>query len=113
MISSSQILLSLIIIFVIFKTIAAYKKKNLSLGFVLIWIIFWITGLITIFQQNLVIQLAHTLGISRGVDLVIYISLIAVFYMIYRILVRIEDLEREITQVVRKITLKRSKKSHS
>lgn len=111
--SPSQILLSTLILFILLRTINAYKKRDLSLGFSLIWIIFWLFGLFLIFEQNFVISLAKSLGISRGVDLVIYLSLIFIFYMIYRLLVKIEELERTITQIVRNITLKERRKVKS
>ncbi len=72
--------------------------------------IFWIAGLVLIFNQDLTITIAKKLGISRGVDLVIYISLIFIFYMIYRTLVRVENTERQITQLVRKIAIRDAQK---
>jgi len=110
MITPSQILLSAIIIFIIVRTLAAYKKGSLSPFFSFAWIIFWVFGLVLIFQQEFTITVANRLGISRGVDLVIYISLILVFYMIYRLLAKIENLERSITQIVRKTAIKDAQK---
>ena len=110
MITPSQILLSSLIIFIITRTIIAYKQKSLREGFVLIWLIFWTTGLFLIFQQELTINIANKLGISRGVDLVIYISLITIFYMIYRLLVSIYELNQKITKIVRNIALNDIKK---
>ncbi len=104
--ATSQLLLSFLITFIIFRTYIAYKKQNLSEGFVFIWGAFWIGILVLIFKKDLVSEIAHKLGISRGVDLVIYFSLIATFYMIYRILVLIDGLDRKITELVRKIALK-------
>lgn len=109
MITASQLLLSLIILFIIARTFLAYKKKNLSPAFSFIWIVFWAGVLILIFQQNIVSNLARKVGISRGVDLIIYLSLIAAFYMIYKILVLIEEINKKLTQLVRKLALKEIK----
>src|SRR3989304_3032423 len=105
-ITPSQILLSLLIFFVVYRSFIAYKRQNLSEGFFFLWGIFWLGVLILIFQQNLVSDIAHRLGISRGVDLVIYISLIALFYLIYKLMVLINELERKITKMVRKSALR-------
>lgn len=103
--TASQTLLSTIIVFIIVRTLVAYKKKNLSEGFTLMWIMFWVFGLVLIFQQEFVIAIAKSVGVSRGVDLVIYFSLILVFYLIYRLLVKIDELDRTITKLIRKIAL--------
>src|SRR5436190_20860177 len=104
--TASQLLLSILIVFIIIRTIVAFRKKNLSLFFTIIWTSFWLFGLILIFQQNFVIFIAAKLGISRGVDLIIYLSLIFIFYMLYRLLVKIEELERSITVLVRQLALR-------
>lgn len=110
MITPSQILLSTLIIFVITRTFIAYKKGSLSGGFTFLWIIFWLGGLFLIWQQQLAIEIAHRLGISRGVDLVIYVSLIIIFYLIYRLMVWMNEIDRKITELVRKIALKGKKR---
>lgn len=95
------------------RTWIAYKRRDLSPLFSLAWVMFWVAGLALIFNQQLTVSVARKLGISRGVDLVIYISLIFIFYMIYRLLAGIESLERKITQIVRKTAIRDAqKKSH-
>lgn len=108
-ITLSQLLLSILILFVLWRTYSAYKKRNLSETFIFIWGIFWLGVLVLVFQQGLVSKVANALGISRGVDLVIYISLIVIFFMLYKILVLIDDLNSKITQLVRKNAIEHSK----
>lgn len=108
--TDSQILLSIIIIFILIRTIIAFRKKSLTTGFTLVWFCFWLFGLFLIYDQQFVINIAHKLGISRGVDLVIYLSLIFIFYMVYKLLVKIEELERSLTEIVRNIALKEKKR---
>lgn len=108
-ITLSQLLLSILILFVLWRTYAAYKKRNLSETFIFVWGIFWLGVLILVFKQDLVSRVATTLGISRGVDLVIYVSLIVIFFLIYKILILIDDLNSKITQMVRKNAIENSK----
>ena len=49
--------------------------------------------------------LARVVGVGRGADVVIYLSLIAIFYLIFRLYVKIEQVEGEITRLVRKLSL--------
>jgi len=110
MISPSQILLTSLILVVIFRTLTAYKRNKLSLSFVILWLSFWLGVIILVFQQDLVSIVANSLGISRGVDLVIYVSLIVIFYTIYRILITLSEYQKMITKLVREVSLKNAKK---
>ncbi len=49
--------------------------------------------------------LAHLLGIGRGADMVMYLGLILIFYLLFKVYVRLEQMDREITQIVRAVTL--------
>jgi len=46
------------------------------------------------------------LGIGRGVDLAIYVSVICLFYLVYKLFIKIQSLERQITLLVRKLAQK-------
>ena len=105
MIAGSQVLLSIIILFVLWRSYVAYKRKNLSDSFFVVWAIFWSGVLVLIFQQDLVSQVAYMLGISRGVDLVIYISLIIIFFIFYRVLVLLNEVDQKVTKIVRKLAI--------
>jgi hypothetical protein len=45
--------------------------------------------------------LARWLGVGRGVDTAMYLSILTVFYLIFRSFAKIEDLDRQITKIVR------------
>jgi hypothetical protein len=49
--------------------------------------------------------LAHLLGIGRGVDLIVSLSLLISFYLIFRLYVALARLEQAITALVRAIAL--------
>lgn len=49
--------------------------------------------------------LARIVGVGRGADVVIYFSLIVIFYLIFRLYVKIEQGEGEITRLVRKLSM--------
>lgn len=104
--TTSQLLLGSLIIFIIYRTARAYKNKTLSASFIIIWLIFWLVGLILVIQQDWVVRLANWIGIGRGVDLVIYLSLILLYYFVYLILIRLQKIEDNITKIVREQTLK-------
>lgn len=66
---------------------------------------FWIiVGGVTLSPQT-TDTIAKLVGVGRGVDFIIYISIISLFYLVFRMFVKIEDVEREITKLVRKLAI--------
>ena len=55
-------------------------------------------------------EIAHQIGIGRGIDAVVYGSVVLLFYLVYRIYVKAEFIEHEITSLVRKFALKDKEK---
>ena len=54
---------------------------------------------------NFTTWLANKIGIGRGADAVIYLSLAIIFYLVYRTNVFVENIRQEITELSRKIAL--------
>lgn len=109
--STSQLLLSTIIIFIIYKTVLSFKRGNLSRNFTSVWLLLWSAVLFFIFEQNTLIKVAHFLGISRGVDLVIYLAVIITFYLIYKIFSTLNQINQKITEIIREIAVENPKKT--
>ena len=89
------------------KAIYAYKQRGIRTPSFLFWTVVWMgTASIIIFPDATSV-LARLLGIGRGADLIIYASLVASFYLIFRIHLMLARLEQEITELVRAIALER------
>jgi len=54
-------------------------------------------------------KFAEIIGLRRGVDVVIYSSIGILFYMLFRLYIKFEEREQEITKVVREIALLKKK----
>jgi len=68
------------------------------------WIFFWIVALIFIWLPGGMLNYLGTFfGVGRGVDVLIYLSIIVLFYIISGLNRKIEQLETEITKLVREI----------
>lgn len=59
-----------------------------------------------ILMPKFTVFLANYLGVGRGADLVVYASLIFVFYMIFRVFSRQNKIEKDISKIVEKIAVK-------
>lgn len=107
---ASQIILSIVIVFFIFKILLNYFfKKNISRKFFIFWIIFWLVVLFFINYTPLLSLLAKKLGIGRGVDLAVYTSIIFIFYALYLINVELDNIKKKIEKLVRELAIKNEK----
>lgn len=101
-----QYILILAIVLILLQTLNKFRAKNVSLREFLFWVIFWLAVGTAILMPKLTIFLANYLGVGRGADLVVYASLIFVFYMIFRLFVRQQRLEKDISKIVEEIAKK-------
>ena len=99
---------TLFIFFAIFAIGSVVKKKKeglLGLRGMLFWVLFWLAACGFILWPNSTAVLAGYLGIGRGADLVFYVALVVIFYVLFRLHIKIETMSRDITKVVRKEAL--------
>ncbi len=100
-----QILLVVFFIFALAKVIGRFKTGDLSFVSMFGWGLFWVVAMVVVLLPNSTAKLAEFVGIGRGADLVVYISLASIFFIIFKLMVRIESLNRDITKLARKVSL--------
>ena len=100
-----QILIVIFSLFAITRTFRQFKKGKLTLAFLFGWMFFWVVvGVIVVLPQT-TNTLARIIGVGRGVDAIIYLSIITLFYLVFRIYVKIEEGQREMTRLIRKLAV--------
>jgi small membrane protein len=70
-------------------------------------------AVVFIFFPDATNRIAHKLGVGRGADLVFYLSIIIFWFVILKLYVRIRQLEKIVTDVVRKDALHEQEKVSS
>lgn len=98
-----QYILVLAIVLILLQTLNKFRAKNISLREFLFWVIFWLTVAAAILMPKATDFLAKYLGVGRGADLVVYASLIFVFYMIFRLFAHQQKIEGDISKIVEEI----------
>jgi len=92
-------------IFAIYRATIRLKDKFINRGEYILWSTFWIIVIIaTLLPKNLD-KIAQFVGVERGADLAVYLSIVVIFYLIFKILTRQEKIKQEITTIVRDIAL--------
>lgn len=100
-----QILFTLFSLYAIFNVWKKKKEGQLGSRGAGFWILFWLSAIVAVLWPNSTTILANKLGIGRGSDLVLYISIVIIFFLIFKLHLKIEAVSRDITKVVRKESL--------
>ena len=114
MLTTIQIFLLIFITFFLSRVFLRTREKVISTKTSLFWTIVWTIALVGVLLPTTTSKIASLLGVGRGVDVIIYLALSLLFYLVFRLYVMIEDLRREITSLVREIAfsnIKRKSKS--
>ncbi len=101
-----QIILSLFVLFALFNVWQRFRNKEISAVALFFWVIFWAVVVLVVWRPGLSTELANFLGVGRGADLLFYLSIALLFYLIFRLTVKMEKMERNITKIVREIAYK-------
>lgn len=80
-----------------------YLGRDISVVEFIGWLLFWLLTAVVVIFPDLASYVASIFGVGRGSDLVLYIGLVLAFYLIFRIYVRLEKYDRDLTVVVRNL----------
>src|SRR3989339_97831 len=101
-----QIIILVFTAFVIVKLAKRLHGRELTVPIFSLWLVFWLGVALITWKTSILDRLAAFVGGGRGADLVIYIALLLLFYMLFRIFVKLDQLERRISEIVRHSALR-------
>lgn len=101
-----QIIVTLFVAFVVFRLWKRFQEKVLAISELLGWLAIWLLILGVVWLPQTTSYLAFILGVGRGVDLAIYLALVLLFYLNFKMYLRIDKQQQEITKIVRYLSLK-------
>ncbi|MBS3125164.1 DUF2304 family protein [Candidatus Woesearchaeota archaeon] len=107
MIEPVQILAAIIMLVGIVRAIVLLRNRKLSGAWFVFWILVWGGVGIVAFIPAVSYWLAHLVGIGRGLDLLIYLSIIVLFYLVFKLFMKVESMSRNITSLVRELALRK------
>ena len=100
-----KILVFIFAVAVILRTWARRSRGDLSSREATAWTVLWILVFAAVLNPHATDVVARWFGVGRGADLLIFISVVALFALVSWLLSRVEKIEREITTVVRETAL--------
>ena len=110
MITAIQLLALVFVGFAASRVILRAKDKKISITELFFWLAVWTVLILVVFFPGLTSPAADFIGVGRGNDVIIYVSIGLLFYLMFRLYVKIEEIQQDITQVVRMTAINEKKK---
>jgi len=104
-----QIVILILILIVVVKAGQRFNRKELSLFLFLAWLGIWTALAVVAVFPEIISRIASFAGIGRGVDLVIYLAIFLLFYFAFKINLRLNKIEKNISELVRKIAIQNAR----
>ncbi|MEA3248770.1 MAG: DUF2304 family protein [Patescibacteria group bacterium] len=101
-----QIFILGFVAFALWRTVGRFRAGELKRSALALWSVFWVALAVVTLLPHSTSWLASVVGVGRGVDVVIYLAIIVLFYLVFRIFLRLEKIEHDITLVVREMGLR-------
>lgn len=98
-----QIIITILVIIALSVVVKKKSQNKLSVGQAATWVVMWLIVLVVFWYPESTSYLASSLGIGRGADLIVYAAILAMFYMIFKMYLRMDKLNSDITKVVRRV----------
>ena len=96
-----QVVLICFAVFAMSRTLLRYRRGLMRVLHLELWLLFWGGVLVVGMRPEVTDMLAKWLGVGRATDAAIYLALLLIFYLLFRSFAKIEDLDRQLTRVVR------------
>ena len=72
----------------------------------LAWSVLWLGASVVILLPQTTTIVANVFGVGRGADFILYASVVLIFILIFRLFILLEQMERKLTDVVRREALR-------
>ena len=89
------------------RILMLWRANKLPLRTAVFWFLVWFAVLLVVYATPLIDALSRPIGVGRGIDLVVYIAVMVLFYLIFQLNMKLDKLERDITKLIREIALKK------
>lgn len=90
----------------VLRLIKRAHRRELGGGEVITWAMFWLVLLLAAWFPHATDVAAQWFGVGRGADLLIFLSIIALFAFVSSLISRVRKVEHDITTVVRETALR-------
>jgi len=100
-----RILILLFALFAWSRVVINLKTRKFSLIEFILWSIIWLSLIVVDIFPTILSTITRIFGTSSGTGLLVYLSIILIFYLVYRISSQIDEHRKAITKLTRHIAI--------
>ena len=104
-----QLIVAVFALFALSRAFLRWRDSEITTAELTFWSIIWASITVIVFQPWITDWVSQKFGIGRGIEFVTYVAIVLVLYLIFRIYVKIEVLEQDITKIASAIALQQPK----
>lgn len=105
-----QLIIIIFVLFALSRVFIRYSKSEITSREVWMWSIFWFLVIAATLWPKSTDIVAQWVGVGRGADLLVYLSIIVLFFIVFKILVKVEKIDHDVTKIVRKWAMEEKEK---
>lgn len=100
-----QLLTPLFCLVMVLRAVSRFRRREQTIRELLVWLVVWV-GIASVSVYPSVSDVMPAfIGIKSGVNVLIYFGMVVLFYGLFRLVVKVEELEYRISEMNRKIAL--------
>lgn len=100
-----QIFLIAFALFGIVRAGKKYRSQQISRHWFMLWSLLWILVVAVALWPQVTDRVAGAVGVGRGADLLVYVSVVVLVYASFRTMTQLQKLHEEQTELVRRIAI--------
>jgi len=104
-----QIIIILFAIFALSRAFLRLKNREMVITAFLFWAIIWVVIIILAIFPTFLTKIANTIGINSGIDLLVIFGVMILFYLIFRLHIKMGKIEQEMSKLVTKLAIEKKK----
>jgi len=109
-----QLIALIVILFFVARLFFLKKKGGLPNGEFVFWLVFWVLAAVSVLSSKWLDRLFAGLGFSASaINIFVYIAVIALFYLNFRLRLKMERVDRALTFISRRVALDEAEKKRT
>lgn len=102
-----QIIALIIIVLFILKLFSQKRKNKINANEFILWTSIWLVAFLAIIFIKQIDVLLSQLGlVASGINFLIYLSVLALFYFVFKMRLNIAKMDRDLTELSRQVAFK-------
>ena len=104
-----QIIITVFALFALSRAVLRKTDGKSSISEFIFWAVIWVAVGIFVWLPKVLETFTNMIGVERPIDALIYGSILGILYLIFRLYIKLHEIEQEHTKLVREIAIAKKK----